>query len=329
VIIIGWSWKSLHNVELQSTLSMNALQGKLLEEEQNVSQLQNKMSALEQKIQQQQTALDNTDTNLHQLLQNEGKDTSAYTLSEIKYLISLANLHLRFNHDVATTIVLLQAADDRASQLADPTLLDLRQALANDILSLKSLPTIDREGLLTRLNAMQEQVAKLPLTVGIFNNVGSTTANNTSSEKGWKHPFRAMGDAFKQLITIRHRDPKFNQLIAPDQELYLREYINLLFEQARWAVLQGDVAVYISSLQQAKVWLSRYFVSNTNNIQQLLDLLSTMQVTPINANLPDLSHSLIAIDQAIKQHNTAAKTIVTPIVPKPPTTQIQSRGESA
>ena len=302
IIIIGWSWKSLHDIALQSTMSMNIFELKLVEEQKNTQQLQNQIILMQQKIQQQQATLDNTDTNLQTVLQNQGKGTSAYTLSEIKYLISLANLHLRFNRDIATAIVLLQTADDRTSQLTDPTLLDLRQALANDMTALKTIPVIDREGILTRLTALQQQITQLPLAIAAASEPSSVDSTTKDKVKGWKKPLREMGDAFKQLIIVRHRDPMLDQLIAPDQEFYLREYINLLFEQARWAVLQGDVAVYISSLQQAKMWLNRYFAGNPQAMQQMLAMLNDLQVTPINTNLPELTRSLLAIDQAIKQH---------------------------
>ncbi|MGU3846767.1 uroporphyrinogen-III C-methyltransferase, partial [Vibrio diabolicus] len=54
-------------------------------------------------------------------------------------------------------------ADQRIAALNDPSLVQLRKAMANDITKLRTIPLIDRDGLVLRLTALQQQVDKLPL----------------------------------------------------------------------------------------------------------------------------------------------------------------------
>lgn len=62
----------------------------------------------------------------------------------------------------------MESADQRIATLNDPSLVPLRKAMASDITKLKTIPIIDRDGLVLRLTALQQQVDQLPLANAIL-----------------------------------------------------------------------------------------------------------------------------------------------------------------
>ncbi|GAK84761.1 uroporphyrinogen-III methyltransferase [Vibrio ponticus] len=98
----------------------------------------------------------------------KGRRPNDWLLAEADYLVKLAGRKLFLEHDAESATLLMESADQRIAALNDPSLVPLRKSMANDITKLKTIPLIDRDGLVLRLTALQQQVDQLPLANAIL-----------------------------------------------------------------------------------------------------------------------------------------------------------------
>jgi UDP-N-acetyl-2-amino-2-deoxyglucuronate dehydrogenase len=84
-------------------------------------------------------------------------------LAEASYLVRMAGRKLWLEQDLTTASALLIDADSRIQAIADPSLIPLRKALADDIAKLKSAPEVDREGLSLRVGTLLDNIDQLKI----------------------------------------------------------------------------------------------------------------------------------------------------------------------
>lgn len=98
----------------------------------------------------------------------KGRRPNDWLLAEADYLVKLAGRKLFLEHDAVSATKLMESADQRIAALNDPSLVSLRQSMTNDITKLRTIPLIDRDGLVLRITSLQQQVDKLPLANAIL-----------------------------------------------------------------------------------------------------------------------------------------------------------------
>src|SRR3990167_10793420 len=94
-----------------------------------------KITVAEKTISQLQQNVDN--------LQNSKTLHSQRILSDVRYLVHLANLHLLIDHDASSALRILQVAQRTLSSTDNPAFSGLSQAMASDIAALQAAPTVD------------------------------------------------------------------------------------------------------------------------------------------------------------------------------------------
>ena len=98
----------------------------------------------------------------------KGRRPNDWLLAEADYLVKLAGRKLFLEHDAVSATKLMESADQRIAALNDPSLVSLRQSITNDITKLRTIPLIDRDGLVLRITSLQQQVDTLPLANAIL-----------------------------------------------------------------------------------------------------------------------------------------------------------------
>lgn len=275
---LGLGWKKLQETQQtqqkQLTASLQEIEDKNQQfTKSEMTTVNSQLTALEKTIQQQNTV----------------PSIQSYFLLEATYLSQQAMLNLAFGRDVPAAIALLQAADKRLQATQDLTFYKLRQSLADNIIALQAVPSVDIEGLLTRLNALQKQVEQLPLFSVPKPEPGAPkSATLLTTEKEWRKALRESWEALQKVVIIRHREQPIGPLLPPDQETYLRQNLRLVLQQAQWAVLHNQANIYRISLQQATEWIQHYFANNEPSTQAMLKSLIELQKINIRPELPDL-----------------------------------------
>ncbi|EJA3104639.1 uroporphyrinogen-III C-methyltransferase [Vibrio vulnificus] len=218
----------------------------------------------------------------------KGRRPNDWLLAEADYLVKLAGRKLFLEHDVVSATSLMESADQRIAALNDPSLVPLRKAMAKDITDLKTIPLIDRDGLVLRLTALQQQVDQLPLANAILPEAKTVEKQQVSDDiNNWQNNLMASLKAFSEnFITFRTRDGNIIPLLSPEQHFYLKENIKAKIETAIKAVYQEQGEVYTTSLTTAEAWSKAFFNQDNNTVKEFTQSLKQLSEQKIQVQYP-------------------------------------------
>jgi len=225
--------------------------------------------------------------------------------AEVEYLIRIAIDSLQLRRDVSTAIAALSAADRRLRDLGHPAFAETRRHIADDLTALLAIPKADIAGAAFTLSSLQEAVEQLPLPASASapeqssTTVTDETAGEVEKETGWKGFFTGMWQAFTDLVTVRRRDQADQPVMAPEQQLYLTQNLQLKLETARLALLRRDERTFHDSLKTAREWVLKYYDAEAAMVASTLTSLQQLDQMVVNPELPSLSTSLNALRGAI------------------------------
>ncbi len=218
----------------------------------------------------------------------KGRRPNDWLLAEADYLVKLAGRKLFLEHDVVSATSLMESADQRIAALNDPSLVPLRKAMAKDITDLKTIPLIDRDGLVLRLTALQQQVDQLPLANAILPEAKTVEKQQVSDDiNNWQNNLMASLKAFSEnFITFRTRDGNVIPLLSPEQHFYLKENIKAKIETAIKAVYQEQGEVYTTSLTTAEAWSQAFFNQDNNTVKEFTQSLKQLSEQKNSGAIP-------------------------------------------
>lgn len=297
------------NLESQQQEITNLQQGLESEREERQGQQQSQ-AALNQSINDLELKINSHARRLRELSTTSRSD---WLLAEAEYLIRLANQRLITERNTKNATSLLLTADGILRDLDEVDLLPVRQSLANNITSLRSVPMVDREGLYLQLNALSEKLVNLPLMapkldeeVPETNELENDPVTDglgdeevTSWTEGWAtswretlyQSFNSALESTGDLIRVRRRDAPLEPLPSAQEDQQLRHNLAILLEQAQMALLREEQVIYQASLQKAQAWLDGYFELN-DSARPLIEQLALLEQKNIVQELPDISEGL-------------------------------------
>jgi uroporphyrin-3 C-methyltransferase len=218
----------------------------------------------------------------------KGRRPNDWLLAEADYLVKLAGRKLFLEHDVVSATRLMESADQRIAALNDPSLVSLRQAMANDITKLRSVPLIDRDGLVLRLTSLQQSVDTLPLANAILPDAPEEVKKEVSQDLyDWQDNLKTSLKNFSEnFITFRTRDGNVIPLLSPEQHFYLRENIKSKLETAIRSVYKEQGEIYQLSLSTAEQWSKSFFDNDDNSVIEFNKSLGSLSQQNIQVNYP-------------------------------------------
>ncbi|EPP4297858.1 uroporphyrinogen-III C-methyltransferase [Vibrio navarrensis] len=200
----------------------------------------------------------------------KGRRPNDWLLAEADYLVKLAGRKLFLERDATSATHLMESADQRIATLNDPSLVPLRKAMASDITKLKTIPIIDRDGLVLRLTALQQQVDQLPLANAILPEAKAVEKTEVSEDiSNWQdNLLTSLKDFSENFITFRTRDGNVIPLLSPEQHFYLKENIKAKLETAIKAVYLEQGELYTIALTTAESWSESFFNPDDNAVKE-------------------------------------------------------------
>ena len=268
-------------------------------------QQEQQQASLETTIKQQATALQESDrqqANLARELDEvqqkvatiSGSDAKTWLLAQSDFLVKLAGRKLWSDQDVTTAAALLKSADASLADMNDPSLLTVRRALTDDISALSSITQVDYDGIILKLNQLSNQVDNLRLA---DNNSDDTPMDSDGSELSstvaeWRENLtKSWHNFMDSFITIRRRDETAVPLLAPNQDVYLRENIRSRLLVAAQAVPRHQDETYKQSLENVSTWVRAYYDTNDSVTKSFLDELDSLSQQSINMDVPQTLES--------------------------------------
>ncbi|MDV7106066.1 uroporphyrinogen-III C-methyltransferase [Vibrio sp. TH_r3] len=218
----------------------------------------------------------------------QGRRPNDWLLAESDYLVKLAGRKLFLEKDVVSATKLMESADQRISVLNDPSLVPLRQEMAKDITTLKSVPLIDKDGLALRLISLQQQIDVLPLANAILPDAPIVEDKEISTDiYDWQdNLLTSLKDFSEQFITFRTREGNVIPLLAPEQHYYLKENVKGKIETAIRAIYNENQAIYENSLKTADEWAMQFFKLDDPAVKQFNKSIQQLARQNVEVNYP-------------------------------------------
>ncbi|MUK77156.1 heme biosynthesis operon protein HemX [Aliivibrio fischeri] len=218
----------------------------------------------------------------------KGRRPNDWLLAEADYLVKMAGRKLWLEHDVVSATRLMENADQRISALNDPSLTPLRRAMADDIATLKAIPLIDRDGLVLKLNSLEQQINKLPLASAVLPEADAVEEKHVSTNiNDWQSNLKqSLNDFAGHFITYRVREGNVIPLLSPEQHFYLKENIKGKLLLASKALYREQSEVYATSLESAKLWSSQYFQQDDPAVKSFMAQLDSLAKYKVDVRYP-------------------------------------------
>lgn len=297
-----------YHLQQQSTETIASLKSEMNALQQRPSDADTIKQALASQLEQmaaQQHQLDSRQQELEKQWQTkQQQQPNDWLLNEASYLIRMAGRKLWLEQDVTTATALLSDADTRLLAMADPSLIPLRKALAEDIASLKAAPVVDMEGLSLEVGTLVDNVDQLK--VKGMNPVYETDpadADVSSEVSDWKANLKkSLSNFASNFITIRRQDGDVEALLSPEQSAYLEENMRLQLQLAQTSLLKQDQKNFRDHLEKAENWLNSYYDDNDSATQFMLKTIDKLQETEIQSHYPTAFKAQPMLEQLMATH---------------------------
>jgi uroporphyrin-3 C-methyltransferase len=219
-----------------------------------------------------------------------GSDAKTWQLAQADFLVKLAGRKLWSDQDVTTAAALLKSADASLADMNDPSLITARRAITDDIASLSSVTQVDYDGAILKLNQLSNQIDNLRLADNNDDDspMDSDSGELSSSISEWRvnlqKSWRNFMDSF---ITIRRRDETAVPLLAPNQDVYLRENIRSRLLVAAQAVPRHQEETYKQALDNVSTWVRAYYDTDDAATKAFLGEVDKLGQQSIAMELPE------------------------------------------
>lgn len=298
---VGYTIKQMRHITQQQSTQQSSDNQQITAIQNTQRNIQKALSGLDKRLVTQQQQIDQVNKRIENFLLEKARKGKDWVLNEIDNYLRLAQLSLRYNRNINAALTLLQTADERLIALSNPAFNALRQRIADDITALKAISKVDTTGLLATLAALTQQIEQLPLphTNSLLRKAKSSQPE-IESQSTWKQGLQHSWQSLQKMIVIRRTDQPITPMLLPQQRNILEQNLQLLLQQAQWAVLQAEPSLYQQSLEQASNWIKRYFDQDAANTRSVLTTLAKLKAVDIKPKLPNLSSSIRPLESLIK-----------------------------
>ncbi|EGP4503964.1 uroporphyrinogen-III C-methyltransferase [Salmonella enterica subsp. enterica serovar Schwarzengrund] len=232
-----------------------------------------------------------------------GSDAKTWLLAQADFLVKLAGRKLWSDQDVTTAAALLKSADASLADMNDPSLITARRAITDDIASLSSVAQIDYDGIILKLNQLSNQIDNLRLADNDTDGspMDSDSSELSSSLSEWRVNLQKSWQNFMDsFITIRRRDDTAVPLLAPNQDVYLRENIRSRLLVAAQAVPRHQEETYRQALDNVSTWVRAYYDTDDAATKAFLEEVDKLSQQNITMDLPETLESQAILEKLMQ-----------------------------
>ena len=190
----------------------------------------------------------------------------------------MAGRKLWLEQDVKTAVLMMQSADSRLQDLADPSLLPIRQSIANDIQTLQQINQVSLTSIALALSGMIQQVDNLPLSLPEVEVQGPAKEDLTGLDRF----LRELTDNFK----YQSNDKPLKPMLDQQQQWLAREQLKYSLLLAQSAVLKGQTTLLQQSVQQSIGLLVDHYDLEQPAVTSFVDSLQNIGQTNVEQTYP-------------------------------------------
>ena len=232
-----------------------------------------------------------------------GSDAKTWLLAQADFLVKLAGRKLWSDQDVTTAAALLKSADASLADMNDPSLIAARRAITDDIASLSAVSQVDYDGIILKVNQLSNQIDNLRLADN--DNDGSPmdadSPELSSSISEWRINLQKSWQNFMDsFITVRRRDDTVVPLLAPNQDVYLRENIRSRLLVAAQAVPRHQEETYRQALDNVSTWVRAYYDTDDATTKAFLEEVDKLSQQNITMDVPETLQSQAILEKLMQ-----------------------------
>ncbi|MGR6980009.1 uroporphyrinogen-III C-methyltransferase [Testudinibacter sp. P27/CKL/0425] len=259
-----------------------------------VQQTQRELQQLAAALDLQKTENSELRNQLNKLSFNNKSEPNDWLMSEADFLLTNAQRKLVLDNDIETVVTLLQAANQTLQQVSNSQALSIRTAIGNDLTQLQNINEVDQDLIMSQLSLLVSQVDNLKVLA--LNPSHKASAEVSESIEDWQQNLEKSASSFlSHFIQVRKKDQNRPELLAPDQDVFLKENIRLSLQVALSAVPRQQNEVYKQSLNSVASWVRSYFDTDDYSVQQFLQQVDQLKEQSIYVNAPQQLQSWLAI----------------------------------
>lgn len=219
----------------------------------------------------------------------------AWVLAESEYYMQIANAQLQLANNPHLASLALKMADERIVQLANPSLTDVRRAIADELAALEIMEKPDIEGATLTLASLSRVIDSLPLasTAEADEESGDIDPELSGASRAWA----SMKNAMSGLVKVTPPERAKLVQLSPDGEFFLRNNIALQLQSARLALLRGEQAIFEQTLDDTDALLGNYFDVNSTQVISARETIAEIRGHVFTTAVPDISESLRLLRQ--------------------------------
>jgi len=234
--------------------------------------------------------------------QANAQQPTDWLFSEADFLLNNALRKLVLDNDVDTAVSLLKLADETLAKVNNSQSAAIRSAINQDLKQLLSVTGVDQNTVMQKLSQLANTVDELPvLDVNFDDDQNATKLSDSLSD--WAENAEKSATSFLNhfiRISPKHGADR-KELLAPNQDIYLRENIRLRLQLAIMAVPRQQNELYKQSLEAVASWIRSYFDTNAEVTQSFLKSVDELSELSIYVDVPSQLQSLSMLDKYLNR----------------------------
>jgi len=234
--------------------------------------------------------------------QANAQQPTDWLFSEADFLLNNALRKLVLDNDVDTAVSLLKLADETLAKVNNSQSAAIRSAINQDLKQLLSVTGVDQNAVMQKLSQLANTVDELPvLDVNFGDDQNATKLSDSLSD--WAENAEKSATSFLNhfiRISPKHGADR-KELLAPNQDIYLRENIRLRLQLAIMAVPRQQNELYKQSLEAVASWIRSYFDTNAEVTQSFLKSVDELSELSIYVDVPSQLQSLSMLDKYLNR----------------------------
>jgi uncharacterized protein HemX len=261
-------------------------------------------------------------------LQASRDETTLFVVNDVSRLVTMAQNELAIAGNLENAVASLETAVKAIDQADAPVLAGLRGALAADIVTLKSAPTIGVDAQFAQVAALSGKIDALPMLTpdqagakpmagqssdvtspaGGANDANSVASSDVWYERAWNEvkswpvaAWEGLRSDLGGIVRVEKLADPNQVLLTVDQAAQLRANLKQHLHFAQQALLNGQQGIWTSSLETVVKGIRQSFNQDSVETQQVLTQLQQLLQSGVRQQLPPITQSVKAVQETRKQ----------------------------
>ena len=225
-----------------------------------------------------------------------------FLISEAEYYLKIANFQLQILNSPKQASLALHIANERIKQIPDLNLIDVQQAISNEIDMLEKIIIIDLEKIVLQIVNLVEITEILS-----FKKLSDTSEveRNDLEEKNVIHAWNNTKKAISNLVQITPPGSLKELPKSYESERHLKSILKLQLQLAALALMQREQAIFETALNNIDKTLDKFFDSNNEQINNIKIIIADIKSEVSTLSVPDISASLSLLSEFKKMDEAA------------------------